>query len=146
MLSYEEIIPELRLQSYVRKFWVLDNLTSTLASTEKMALPNTCFTIALVHGNGLIANFPDLPRKIGSGAYFVGELTSTIGITILPNTKAFMIQLNPWTASLLSKFSFHELTNQVSAVTDINKSLAQSLIQVNILDHIAAGLRLSNIL
>ncbi|MET4083972.1 AraC-like DNA-binding protein [Pedobacter sp. UYP30] len=145
MLNYEEIIPDFHLRHYIRKFWILDNSTSLLPSPEKYALPNTCFTLALIYGEGLILNFHGVSIQIKSGNFMVGELTEKIGVKILPNTKAFMIQLNPWAASLLSKFSFHELTNQFSEIININKSLSQSVKDIDIFDNAATVRQLSKI-
>ena len=135
MLNYVEMSPEGRLSSYVRKFWILDNSTSEMPAATKYALPNTCFTLAFIWGNGLIVDFPHKATHMTAGNYMVGELTTTISVTVLPHTKAFMVQLSPWAASLLSNCSFHELTNHFATIMDINTELARSFSNINILDN-----------
>ncbi|MDQ0640217.1 AraC-like DNA-binding protein [Pedobacter sp. W3I1] len=135
MLKYLEMSSESPLNSYVRKFWILDNSESGLVATTKHALPNTCITIAIIHGDGLIIDFPNNPISIARGSYLVGEITKATGVMVLPYTKAFMVQLNPWAATLLSNCSFHELTNQFAAIADINRELARSFIDINVLDN-----------
>jgi AraC-like DNA-binding protein len=146
MLNYVEMSAEGRLSSYVRKFWILDNSTSEVPAATKYALPNTCFTLALIWGNGLIVDFPDKATHMTAGNYMVGELTTKISVTILPYTKAFMIQLSPCAASLLSDCSFHELTNQFATIIDINKGLARSFLNINILDNIGTKQRILKVL
>jgi AraC-like DNA-binding protein len=146
MLKYLEMSPEHQLRSYVRKFWILDNSISGLPATIRYALPNTCFTLAFIWGNGLMVDFPDKAVHMTSGSYLVGELTTKIGVTVLPYTKAFMVQLNPWTAGILSKCSFHELTNQFAPIVDLNKALAQSIDDINILDNTGSKQQISKVL
>lgn len=93
MLNYVEMSPKSRLSSYVRKFWILDNSTCEVPAATKYALPNTCFTLALIWGNGVIVDFPDKATHMTAGNYMVGELTTKISVTVLPYTKAFMVQL-----------------------------------------------------
>lgn len=126
MFNYEEIFPENCFRFYIRKFWILDNSVSALPTIAKFVLPNTCFTLAFISGNGLILEYPDKHAKLGFGNYLVGELTTGVRITVLPYTKAFMVQLNPWTPSLLSNLPYDELTNQFAPLADINKNLADS--------------------
>jgi len=135
MLNYLEMSSEYPLNSYIRKFWILDNSTSGLVATTKHALPNTCFTIAIICGSGLMVDFLNNAVAMAKGSYLVGEITTTASITVLPYTKAFMVQLNPWAATLLSNCSFHELKNQFAAIADINRNLAQSLSKINVLDN-----------
>jgi len=138
MFNYHEMSSDHRLRSYIRKFWIIDNPSQ--ATITKQALPNACITLAFVSGQGLIVDFPNNASCMTSGSYLVGELTRKVGVTVLPYTKAFMVQLNPWAASLLSKCSFHELTNQFTPILEINKTLALKFREIDILDNMEARL------
>lgn len=127
MLTYQEIMPHIALQAYIRKYWVLDNLASAMPSATKYALPNTCVTLAFISGNGVMVNFSETSQHIAAGAYLVGQATGKIGVTVLPHTRAFMVQLNAWAAALLTNCPFHEITDQFAELTDVNKVLGQSL-------------------
>lgn len=133
MLNYFEMSADPRLHSFIRKFWILENPYEL--SVTKFALPNTCITLAIVSGNGLVIDFKDSTTNLTSGSYIVGELTSRVNVTVLPNSKAFMVQLNPWTATLLSRCSYHELVNQCSPLLDINKSLGSAFQNIDNLDY-----------
>ena len=133
MLDYFEMSADPRLHSFIRKFWILENPYEI--SATKFALPNTCITLAIVSGSGLIIDFKGRTSHLTSGSYLVGELTTRVGVTVLPNSRAFMVQLNPWAASLLSRCSYHELVNQCSPLVDINKTLGAAFQKIDILDY-----------
>ena len=126
MLNYQEFVPALHLQPYIRKFWVLDNLSSSLATDVKYALPNTCFTLVFIRGTGVVLSYPNSEYKMGEGVYVAGQITGRIGITILPHTKAVMVQLNPWSAPFITRCPFYQLTNQITPMADVNKDLNRS--------------------
>ncbi|WP_316757472.1 helix-turn-helix domain-containing protein [Pedobacter aquatilis] len=128
MIDYYEMSPDWRKQSFIRKFWILDNSSETLDT--KYALPNTCFTLAIISGNGLIIDFQDRTSHMTAGSYLVGLLTKKVGVTVLPNSRAFMVQLNPWAATLLSKCSYLELVNQFSPLIEINRALASAFAKI----------------
>lgn len=134
MSGYEEISSGNCFPFYIRKFWVLDNFLNPLHTTAKYVLPNTCFTLAFIIGNGILLDYPDKEYKLVSGSYLVGQLTTKVSVTVLPYTKAFMVQLNPWAASLFSEISFHELTNQVIELGYLNKKIADSIILDDLTD------------
>ena len=134
MPAYEEISSENCFPFYIRKFWILDNSLSPLQTVLQYALPNTCFTLAFIIGNGVLLEYPDKKSRLVFGSYLVGQLTTKVSVTVLPYTKAFMVQLNPWAASLLSELSFHELTNQVIELRDVNQKIADSIIRDDLID------------
>ena len=135
MLDYFEMTADPGLNSFIRKFWIIENPYGL--PVTKFALPNTCMTLAIISGNGLIINFKNDTTYLAPGSYLVGELTKKIGITVLPNSKAFMVQLNPWAGGLLSGCSYHELVDQFSPLVDINKTLASAFHKIdNLNNHI----------
>src|SRR5215217_9252542 len=111
MLNYHELSSSPHLKPYIRKFWVLDNLLSSLATETRYALPNTCFTLAFVCGNGLVIDQGDLSYVVGEGVFIAGQISVKTGISVLPYTKAFMVQLNAQAAPLLTNCPFYQLTN-----------------------------------
>lgn len=134
MLNYHELSSSPHLKPYLRKYWVLDNLSSSLATETQYALPNTCFTIAFVCGNGLVINQDGSSNVVGEGVFIAGQISVKTGVSLLPHTKAFMVQLNAQAAPLLTNCPFYQLTNSFASVTDLNKVLARKLNGINLWD------------
>ena len=125
-VKYDEIAAEKALIDYIQKFWVLDNSQSPVLTQGKYALPNGCFTVAFISGNGVIIENKDRTTTVNAGMYFVGQISNKVKITIRPYTKAIMVQLKPWTPALFTNFPLHEATNQVIDFSLVNKDLHQA--------------------
>ena len=134
MAKYIEIAVEKGFADYIRKFWLLDNSANPLISYGKYALPNGCVTIAFISGNGTMIDFEKHTVKVKPGIYFIGQISTKVAVSLEPYTKAIMVQLNPWTPSLITKYPFYELTNNVISLADINKDLYSALLNVNLSD------------
>ncbi len=146
MLNYSEILPGERLKPFVRKLWTVDNTSSILAAVTKYVLPNTCFTLALVSGNGVVIYTKGHEQQLVAGNYVVGQLSQKTGVTILAGTRAMMVQFNPWAAALLSDISFYELTDIAVLLSDVNRPLALSLQSINMVEDPNALQRLQHTL
>lgn len=132
MFNYYEIAAVKGFNSFIKKFWVLDHLNSQLYSHEKYALPNGCFTMAFIIGNGIILQNENINTTIKAGIYFTGQITKRLKLTVLPNTKAIMAQLQPWVPALITAFPMYELTNQVATLDIINKELHKAFSCIDI--------------
>lgn len=127
MLNYAELLPGANFRPYVRKYWTIDNTLSPLIPATKYVLPNTCFTLALISGAGVIIHHSSQVHHLVTGHYMVGQLSQKTGVTLLPGTKAIMVQFNPWAAPLLSNIPFHELTDNFADLINVSRTLALAL-------------------
>lgn len=146
MLNYAELQSGKHLNQYVRKFWTIDNTHAFSTPVNRYVLPNACFTLALISGAGVLINFQGGAQQLVTGHYLVGQLSQKTGITILPGTRAIMVQFNPWAAALVSQIPFHELTDNVAYLIDVNPSLALTLRDIDVFDPWHAVKRLEQIL
>lgn len=96
MFKYEEYDFHKRFSYFIKKLWILDNLAGENIVTGKSVLPNGCFNIAVIEGDGLIVNHQGQEFLLVQGTYFCGQMTEAISVTVLKGSKATMIQLHAW--------------------------------------------------
>lgn len=134
MFNYKEIATPDRIKSYIHKFWLLDHSSSSLYSDARYALPNGCFTLAFINGEGLILENGNGVANIKSGIYFIGQITKRLKIIIKPRSKAVMAQLSPWAPTLITKLPLSELTDQFAELNLVNKELYKTFSSIDISD------------
>lgn len=122
MFNYAEVTPQSNFSNYIRKFWVLDNLNHPLISEGRYTLPNGCFTIAFISGQGIIWENNAGTKHIGDGIYLVGQTTKRLKVSLMPYTKAIMVQFNPWAISLVTNLPLNEITDQYADFRDVNNA------------------------
>jgi len=134
MFNYSEISAPPALKSYLRKFWIIDNLQNSSPSETKYALPNGCFTIAFINDAGVTLQYDKHSIHVPKGIYLFGQINTRLKIIVQPHTKAIMAQLTPWSASLITNFPLHELTNNFIDLKLVNAGLHQKFQNINYLD------------
>ncbi|SHK71217.1 helix-turn-helix transcriptional regulator [Epilithonimonas mollis] len=107
------------LTNFVKKLWILDNLSSRSPILQKGVPPNGCFTMAIVQGNGLHIRHKDQARHLPEGIYFCGQITKTLSLDILSSTKAAMIQLFPWTPACFGVSDAHLFTDKICSASEL---------------------------
>lgn len=99
---------------FIKKLWTLDNTTNPLAVEQKSILPNGCFNIAIINGQGISVRHQGKDFHLERGVYFCGQMTKALKVAILSGTKATMIQLFPWTpVYFLLRLDLSPFTNSV---------------------------------
>jgi len=117
MLRYSEYQVHSPLSAFIKKLWTLDNSENTSDSGARSVLPNGCFTIAFIEGQGIQVKTRLSEKFLNPGLYFVGQLTGAITVNLLPNTKAIMVQLFAWTPVHFSEVAMPAFTDQVLPLT-----------------------------
>lgn len=128
MFKYEEYYVKKEVSHFVKKLWTLDNLANPSAVPGKAILPNGCFNIAVIEGNGIFVKHREWEKHLDEGVYFCGQATEAVTIDISPNTKATMVQLHAWTPVHFVISDISALTNSIvplyqlglSSLTDLN--------------------------
>ncbi len=133
MPFYSEYQVRSPLSAFIKKLWTLDNSGSRLETGERAVLPNGCFTIAFISGNGILVKTRLTDTLLSPGVYFVGQLTGGITVNLLPHTKAIMVQLFAWAPVHFSKAPMSAYTDRVVPLTD-------PVISVDILNNPAIAL------
>lgn len=131
MFNYKEIATPDRIKNYIHKFWILDHSNGILYSDARYALPNGCFTLAFIDGEGLILERGNSATNIKSGIYLVGQITKRLKITVRPRSKAIMAQLSPWAPTLITKLPLHELTDKFAELDLVNKELHKAFSSID---------------
>jgi AraC-like DNA-binding protein len=97
MIKYTEYRVPVSLAALVKKLWTLDNLSSPAPVENRSVLPNGCFNIAFIAGEGVLISNKTGKIKLSKGVYFCGQMTELLHIDIHSHSRATMIQLHPWT-------------------------------------------------
>jgi len=113
MFKYEEYDVDKELAYFIKKLWILDNSTSYIDVTGKSVLPNGCFNIAVIQGNGLMVTHQGREQHLTQGTYFCGQMTEAISVTITNGSKATMIQLHAWTPVHFSSVDMYQFHDQI---------------------------------
>lgn len=113
MFRYGEYYAENRFSLFIKKIWVLDNLSNPGNIEGRSVLPNGCFNIAVIEGLGLRISHMGQEKHLGPGSYFCGQMTQAVGVEILPRSKATMVQLHPWTPAHFTGEDMGAFTDQV---------------------------------
>ncbi|RAJ02384.1 AraC-like DNA-binding protein [Chitinophaga skermanii] len=117
MLRYIEHKVSGQAAFFIKKLWILDNQYHAQPVIQKNVLPNGCFTIVFIHGNGLEVTTKQGLHVLPAGIYFCGQLTEAIQVNILAHTLATMVQLYPFTPA---HFTQQPLETYVDRVVPIN--------------------------
>lgn len=97
MFHYLEFAIQDQSAFFIKKLWTLDNSTNQQPVLQKSILPNGCFNIAIINGQGVLVRHQNAAKQLTKGVYYCGQMTKAIQVDIMPGTKATMIQLFPWT-------------------------------------------------
>ncbi|TDO22657.1 AraC family transcriptional regulator [Pedobacter duraquae] len=129
MFKYEEYYVHQRFSIFIKKLWILDNLNNPGQITGKAVLPNGCFNIAVIEGAGLMIKHLGWEKHLIPGTYFCGQMTEAISVDLLPQSKATMIQLHPWTPMHFTSLDLQSFTDNVLplALLDINSNLIDKM-------------------
>jgi AraC-like DNA-binding protein len=120
MITYKELYVKDPLSYYINKLWILENRDSNGVHAYKTLVPNGCFNIAFINGQGVLAKFDTHVIELKKGIYFCGQATHSVNIEIMPDTKLNMVQVFPWTASLFVNCNMNLCTNNVIPIKEIN--------------------------
>jgi AraC-like DNA-binding protein len=117
MKLYSEYYLSKKAERFVSKIWVLDNSQNNQSVKHKEVLPNGCFNLALVTGEGMEVIIKKRCHKLVTGIYINAQLTQKVILNIQPKTKIILIQLHAWTLSL---FATYDLTKFRDTVVPIS--------------------------
>jgi AraC-like DNA-binding protein len=120
MFDYSELSVNDSLQFLINKLWVFENRDSSAVETNRTIVPNGCFNIAFITGRGALVTFNREVLELKRGIYFCGQATRSVAVDILPETKVIMVQLFPWSASMLTDLDMVECRNKIVPVSYIN--------------------------
>lgn len=100
-------------QRFVNKIWCLDNFQNTEPKIGNQLLPNGCFNLGIVVGNGLQVHFPNKTYIIPEGVYLCSQVTQKTIVDIEPLTKIIFIQLHAWTFSFFPQYNLTGFSNSI---------------------------------
>ena len=116
MFAYRELTVEDALRFYIKKIWILDNSQNAQAENDKSILPNGCFNIAFITGEGAVTQHHTAQNVLKAGIYFCGQATQAVQVSILPYTKVNLVQLYAWTPAQLIPESMEAYTDTIAPI------------------------------
>lgn len=96
---------------FVNKIWVIDNSEKEISDMK--ILPNGCFNIAIVVGEGATIKMKNNFYELTQNIYFCSQITENVTVSIKAKTKAFVIQLHAWAFSFNSTINFNSFQDSV---------------------------------
>ncbi len=122
--EYHDFFTTPPLDQTIRKFWLLDNHANSQPVLNQHVLPNGCFNVACVRGEGAVIRTRNGELTMLPAYYFCGQATQSVDVLIRPFTQLLMLQLHPWSVSALTNQSVKNITDTVVPLTDILPQLA----------------------
>lgn len=113
MLLYSEHLLKTQAKRFVNKIWVLDNSQNKQDTPNLNILPNGCFNIAIVIGNGASIKLKNTLYSITQNIYLCSQVTENVSAIINNNTKIIIIQLHAWAFSMRSRINFNNFLDQI---------------------------------
>ena len=134
MLQYREHQVSPSLSNYVKKVWVLDNGNNFNPAIDKAVLPNGCFNLALLEGEGAEVTINRTVFLLERGLYFCGQMTKALKVTVKPRTKITLVQLFAWTPSSFISIDMSQFKDSIVEIKAGHHSIAQFTQQPNFSD------------
>lgn len=100
-------------ERFVNKIWCLDNSIGESLIENKLVLPNGCFNLAIVTGNGIEVHTSKSKYVMDEGFYFCSQMTNKVLVHIQPKTKVTIIQLHAWALSFFPKYDLGNFTDSI---------------------------------
>ncbi|AWK03151.1 AraC family transcriptional regulator [Flavobacterium crocinum] len=128
MNLYSEHYVSQKTERFINKIWCLDNSIGESLIENKLVLPNGCFNLAIVAGNGIEVRTSKNKYEMNEGIYFCSQMTNKVLVNIQPKTKVIIIQLHAWTLSMFPKY---DLSNFTDLILKIDASELPFKIEIN---------------
>ncbi|SFD41517.1 helix-turn-helix domain-containing protein [Flavobacterium phragmitis] len=129
MQLYSEHYVSQKTERFINKIWCLDNSIGESLIENKLVLPNGCFNLAIVTGNGIEVHTSKNKYEMNEGIYFCSQMTNKVLVNIQPKTKVTIMQLHAWTLSMFPKY---DLGNFTDSILKIDASELPFKIEINI--------------
>lgn len=117
--AYREQYTTPPLNQLIRKIWVMDNAANPHPVTNKNVLPNSCFNLAFIQGNGLTIHNQRGYFEMPQDRYFCGQARYRVEVIIKPFTHVTMIQLHPWTPAHWTTDSFADTVDRILPLASV---------------------------
>lgn len=115
---------------FVKKLWCMDNSSQETSIEGLKILPNGCFNIALVVGEGALITFKTNRYHPTQGIYLCAQVTQPVELTLLGNTKVILIQLYPWYFSYYPENDLNNFIDDMS-FSETSDVLFNKMINLN---------------
>lgn len=93
-------------------------------------LPNGCFNIAIVIGQGVLVSLKEKEYRLHQGIYLCSQFTEPVNLIICKHTKVISIQIHAWYFSYLPKVKLSNFTNEI-VENESNAKLFNDTIDLN---------------
>jgi len=113
MSLYSEHYVSSKSERFVNKIWCLDNSIGESPIENKLVLPNGCFNLAIVNGNGIEVHTSKKRYEMNEGIFFCSQMTNKVLVNMQPKTKVTIIQLHAWTISMFPKYDLNTFLDSI---------------------------------
>jgi AraC-like DNA-binding protein len=99
---------------FVNKIWSVDNSTQKTDIPNLKILPNGCFNIALLIGNGALITLKNKKYNFNQGIYLCSQFTEAVNLTLCKYSKVILIQIQASYFSYYLKNDFNNFVDDIS--------------------------------
>lgn len=107
------------MSRFVNKIWGVDNSTQKTDILNLKILPNGCFNIALLIGNGALVTLKYKKYNFNQGIYLCSQITEPVNLTLCKYSKVILIQIH---ASYFSYYLKNDFNNFVDDISESESS------------------------
>lgn len=123
---------------FLNKIWSVDNSNQKTDILNLKILPNGCFNIALLIGEGALVTIKNKKHNFYQGIYLCSQFTEPVHLTLRKYSKVILIQIKVWYFSYHLKNDFNNFLDDISE-SESNHKLFNENIDLNnplILDNV----------
>lgn len=124
---YREFAASTTMGHYIKKFWLLDNSPNAQPLANKSILPNGCFNIAFIEGEGIEVSTRRGHTTLTGGIYLCCQFTLGLDIRIKPFTRIFLVQMYPWCLGMFSQYPLSDSADLIIPLDEINRRMYRSI-------------------
>ncbi|MBI9062050.1 MAG: helix-turn-helix transcriptional regulator [Marinilabiliaceae bacterium] len=116
MEIYNEYKVSAKSKRFINLIWTFEKRSDDDSVQDRLILPNGCFNIAILIGNGGVARTKNAYYDCQPGVFLTSQMTEVSTVRLKPGAKLVFIQMTAWTLSLFPQVNFKDFIDEVKEV------------------------------
>ncbi len=116
MEIYTEYKVSDKSKRFINLIWTFEKEVDDLSINDRLVLPNGCFNLVILIGNGGEARTKNRYYDCEPGIYLTSQMTEVSTVRLKPGAKLVFIQMSAWTLSLFSQLDLKGFVNEIKEI------------------------------